>query len=328
METALVTRADMAATMDVKQLQGLGEMLALSGYFEKSGDMKQQVAQMCTKILAGREMGMGPFAAVQGIYLIKGKLSFAANLIASAIKASGRYDYKVKRVDDTGCEIDFFEKRNGQWELSGTSTFNLKDAERAGTQNMKAYPRNMMFARCMSNGQKWYCPDVFNGNTVYVPEELGAEVDGDGNVVSVIEVKPTVVEKEALSTSGNGNGGGGDATTGIVKGTATPTVPEGTEPWRTWKNHSDALVWASEQGVYNAPEHAQNSYKLLAEELFPGVKHTSVEQKVQLFEAFYAKVQDKLEVKRLREAADNPFIEVEEDVNGRAVDVTDSTVAH
>jgi hypothetical protein len=305
METSLVTRADMAATMDVKQLEGLGQMLALSGYFEKSGDMKQQVAQMCTKILAGREMGMGPFAAVQGIYLIKGKLSFAANLIASAIKASGRYDYKVKRVDATGCEIDFFEKRDGKWELSGTSTFNLQDAERAGTQNMKAYPRNMMFARCMSNGQKWYCPDVFNGNTVYVPEELGAEVDGDGNVVSVIEVKPTIVEREALSTNGNGNGGGESHTTGLSK--ATPTVaavPAGTEVWRNWKNHSDALVWGSEQGVYNAPEHAQNSYKLLAEELFPGVVHTSKEQKVQLFEAFYAKVQGKLQVKAEKVAAD------------------------
>jgi hypothetical protein len=41
----------------------------------------------------------------------------------------------------------------------------------------------MLFARAMSNGVRWYCPDVTNGNAVYTPEELGAEVDEDGNVI-------------------------------------------------------------------------------------------------------------------------------------------------
>jgi hypothetical protein len=139
-----------------------------------------------------------------------------------------------------------------------------------------------------------------------------------------------VVEGGTVSGSGNGNGGGPQRATNSP---TVATVPEGTgkrmaessvglvtveamerhnaalaadsepEVWKGWKNHSDALVWASEQGVYNAPEHAQNSYKLLAEELFPGVKHTSAEQKVQLFEAFYAKVQGKLENKAEKEAA-------------------------
>jgi hypothetical protein len=307
METSLVTRADMAATMDVKQLEGLGQMLALSGYFEKSGDMKQQVAQMCTKILAGREMGMGPFAAVQGIYLIKGKLSFAANLIASAIKASGRYDYKVKRVDATGCEIDFFEKRDGKWELSGTSTFNLQDAERAGTQNMKAYPRNMMFARCMSNGQKWYAPDVFNGNTVYVPEELGAEVDGDGNVVNVIEVKPTIVGTE--SGNGNGNGGGGTQTTGNV-GTPAPTVaavPAGTddEPWHTWKGPNDAQIWAHKNGYCKSAEHARSSWAQVAREVFP--KGFGPNDLPAVYQAFYEHQIAKDVIAAEKAAADNPF---------------------
>jgi len=278
METSLITRADMAAQMDVKQLEGLGRMLALSGYFERSGNMDQQIAQMCTKILAGREMGMGPFAAVQGIYLIKGKLSFAANLIASAIKASGRYDYKVKKIDDTGCEIDFFEKRDGKWELSGTSTFNLKDAAAAGTQNMKAFPRNMMFARCMSNGQKWYAPDVFNGNTVYVPEELGASVDGDGNVIEVKAIEQKEAQQEAkqaagtLATSGaEGNGiahkenGSGVASNGGVPATVSPA-------WKDWQKVDDLFGWAVEAGHYETLDQARVSFaNMLA---FKGLRYS------------------------------------------------------
>ena len=56
-------------------------------------------------------------------------------------------------------------------------------AVKAGTKNMDKFPRNMLFARAMSNGQKWYCPDAFNGATVYTPEELGAETDENGDII-------------------------------------------------------------------------------------------------------------------------------------------------
>jgi hypothetical protein len=36
----------------------------------------------------------------------------------------------------------------------------------------------MLFARAMSNGARWYCPDVFAG-PAYTPDELGADVDGE-----------------------------------------------------------------------------------------------------------------------------------------------------
>lgn len=59
------------------------------------------------------------------------------------------------------------------------------DAAKAGTQNMGKFPRNMLFARCISNGVKWFCPDIFLGAPVYTPEELGATVDDDGTVVEL-----------------------------------------------------------------------------------------------------------------------------------------------
>jgi hypothetical protein len=41
----------------------------------------------------------------------------------------------------------------------------------------------MLFARAMSNGVRWYCPDVFSGAPTYTPEELGADVTESGDVI-------------------------------------------------------------------------------------------------------------------------------------------------
>lgn len=168
--------------------------MSKSGYFQDS----QQQAQAVVKIMAGQEMGFGPFASMTGVYIIKGKPSIGANLMAAAVKGSGRYNYRVTEISDKACTIDFYEGK----EKIGTSTFTIEDARRAETQNTQKFPRNMLFARAMSNGVKWYCPDIFNGAPVYTPEELGADVDNDGNVINstFVEEKP-----EISPTNGNGH---------------------------------------------------------------------------------------------------------------------------
>ena len=173
---------------DIDEVQRTAKLLAASGYFDVSGDANAQVAQVATKIMAGSEMGYGPFASVQGIHVIKGKPALSANLMAAAVKAHPKYDYRVREMGEDAVAIEFFQ----EGESLGVSTFTKADAKAAGTQNMQKFARNMMFARAMSNGVKWYCPDVFFGQAVYTPEELGAPVNGDGDVVAW-EVAPTPV---------------------------------------------------------------------------------------------------------------------------------------
>lgn len=168
---------------DLEVIQRTAKLLAVSGYFDAKGDTPMAIAQIATRILAGRELGFGPWASVNGIYIINSRPSVGANLMASAVKASGRYDYRVREMSDKACRIEFFERTNGKLESLGVSEFTAEDAKKAGTKNIDKFARNMLFARAMSNGVRWYCPDVFSGNAVYVPEELGATVDGDGNVV-------------------------------------------------------------------------------------------------------------------------------------------------
>lgn len=147
----------------------MAEIQTISKTFFDSGlfaDTKS-AAQAMVRILAGQEIGIPPFAAMSGIHIIQGKPTIGAGLIASRVKGSGKYDYKVLEMTDKICTIEFFQ---GGASIGKTS-FSIEDAKKAGTKNLDKFPRNMLFARCISNGVKFYCPDVFSG-PVYVPEEM------------------------------------------------------------------------------------------------------------------------------------------------------------
>ena len=185
-ETALTKQLD---------VMELGNVLSKSGYFKDATD----AAQAVVKVLAGQELGFGPVASMTGIHIIKGRVTLSANLIGAAVKRSGRYDYQVIRLDDAECTIDFYTGAGDEVRKIGTSAFTIEDAKRAGLisgDNWKKYPRNMLFARALSNGAKWYCPDVFGG-PVYTPDELGVPVDGD--TFEVIDVTPEPVNENGLT---------------------------------------------------------------------------------------------------------------------------------
>jgi hypothetical protein len=174
----------------VDDVMRLGDVLARSGMFADA----RQGAQAVVKILAGREMGFGEIAAMTGIHVINGRVSVGANLMASAVKKSGKYDYRVLEMSEQTCSIEFFQKEAGKWESLGKSAFTAADAKKAGTKNMDKYARNMLFARAMSNGVRWYCPDALGGAPVYTPEEMGADTDEEGNVIQAAAVEVAAPE--------------------------------------------------------------------------------------------------------------------------------------
>lgn len=167
--------------MPVNEIQVMAKAFAESGMFTDA----KQMGQAFVKIQAGQEIGIPPFAAMSGIHIIQGKPTLGAGLIASAVKGSGKYDYKVPQLDDKICSIDFYQGS----EKIGNSTFTIEDAKKALTKNIDKFPKNMLFARAISNGVKWFCPDVFSG-PVYVPEEM-PEVTIETTHEVVEELKPT-----------------------------------------------------------------------------------------------------------------------------------------
>lgn len=168
----------------------LGNVLARSGFFADSRD----AAQAAVKVMAGQELGFGPVASMTGIYIVKGRVTLSANLMAAAIRNSRRYDFRVREHTDKTCRIEFYgPKLDGPgMEQLGASEFTMNDAQKAGLAGSEAYrkfPRNMLYARALSNGAKWYCPDVFGGGPAYTPDELTDQVtyDTDGQIVAVVE---------------------------------------------------------------------------------------------------------------------------------------------
>lgn len=182
MTNDMVVRNDMT-------IGALGQIFAQSGYFSDARD----AAQAVVKIMAGRELGLPPIASMTGINIIKGKVSLSATVMAAVLRRNPLYDYRVREHTDDLCKIEFFYKG----ESLGISKFDKGDAQKAGLlagDNYKKYPRNMMFARAMSNGIRWYCPEILGG-PAYTPGELDAGADSEG------ETNGATVEGELLDFS-------------------------------------------------------------------------------------------------------------------------------
>ena len=150
------------------------------------------------RILAGREMGVGPIASIIGIRVQAGRVSMDAALMAGCIERSEMYAYKVMEHTPEKCLLHFFKKSPPGLPSTDAgpmfSEFTMDDARKAGLANKdtwKAYPRNMLFARALSNGARWYCAGIFGGS-IYNHEELGIAVDEDGRAIE--------------SEAGSGNG--------------------------------------------------------------------------------------------------------------------------
>lgn len=176
------TQLSVVQQLPISELMNLAKAFAESGMFADT----KSAAQAIVKIQAGQEIGIPPFAAMTGIHIIQGKPTIGAGLIASRLKGSGKYDYRVIEASEKVCSIDFYQ---GNTKI-GNSTFTIEDARKALTKNIDKFPKNMLFARAISNGVKWYCPDIFSG-PVYVPEEMQVVTTEE---VTHVEVDTTIDE--------------------------------------------------------------------------------------------------------------------------------------
>lgn len=121
------------------------------------------------KIAAGQELGLAPIQSMTGINVIKNRVTLSANLMAALLKKAG-YRWRMVRFDDQVCEMLMFAPDG---EELGPSSFSMQDAKKAQLSggNWSKYPRNMLFARAISNAARWYAPEVITG--CYTPDEMG-----------------------------------------------------------------------------------------------------------------------------------------------------------
>lgn len=208
----MTTALALLTSEQVTAVKTLAEMLAQSRYFKEASDK----AKAAVKILYGAELGLGPVQALLGIDFNEkaSSLSLRAHTMASLIKSSKRYDYRVtKGPDDNGCEITFFEidwnvtdasgPKKNLTEL-GKSFFGPADAKRAGLAGRSTYqqhPYDMYYNRAMSKGCRMHCPDVF-GAPVYSEGEVDAVFrDADAPVTIDAKVVPSETRADLAATA-------------------------------------------------------------------------------------------------------------------------------
>lgn len=223
----------------------------------KSGLLPVEVktpAAAAAIMLTGRELGIPPMQAFRSVYVVKGKPALSAQLMAALILRAG-HTYRVVESTNERCEIEF-QRRGSQHVYR--HEFTAADAKRAGLsgQTWTAFPKAMLFSRCMSAGARVAMPDVLAG--MYTPEELAdpdsVVVDEAGEIIDVVagpapepsRREPPPADERTYTKNANGV---------PVLPTGPTATPTG---WATWSDKAHAAFWAraNEMGLGKELIHA------------------------------------------------------------------------
>ncbi len=190
---ARVEAAPMGLSGSVK-IDSMADVFRLAGHLAKARGFVPDIyadkpEALAAVILTGIELGLGPMQAMREVYDVKGKPSLSATLmIALAQKAGVRVRWV--KTDATIATIAV----TVPGEAEQTMSFTKEDAERAGLWGQgtwKAYPANMLRARCASTALRAFCPAVFGGGSVY--ESESGEATGGVPAAEVLSVQAEVV---------------------------------------------------------------------------------------------------------------------------------------
>lgn len=157
---------DLISGDNFERVERVATGLAASGVFKDVSSTQNAMA----KILIGADLGLTPTQALMNIDVVEGNARVRSNQLAAWVRKHPDYDYKVVEHDAQHCAIDFTYKG----ESAGRSEYTIADADLAGLVKKDkprsawmAHPKSMLFARAMSNGVKWYAPDLTGGIAVY-----------------------------------------------------------------------------------------------------------------------------------------------------------------
>ncbi len=147
------------------------------------GQYRRQPANILWAIEYGETLKITAMAAILGIHVIDGKPSASAALISGLVRSAGHRLRVTGNAERAVAQIIRSDDPEFTFEVEWT----IEDARRAellDKSGWKKYPASMLKARAISQVARDACEDVLFG-LHYTPEELGADVDADGNVISL-----------------------------------------------------------------------------------------------------------------------------------------------
>lgn len=160
-------------------LMDLCQHLARSGFFKNFSDASKAMVA----VAYGSELGLTPIASVMNIHIIEGKPCLSATVVAALIDKTSDCRYRVSENTAERCVLEALRGGEALGRIEWTMDM-ARNAGLAGKDNWKKWPRRMLFCRALAELARTYFAHIFTGS-VYIPEELGAEVDAQGDVITV-----------------------------------------------------------------------------------------------------------------------------------------------
>lgn len=145
-------------------------------------------------ILKGRELGLSFMTSIAHIHVVNGKPTMSAELIQGlARKNLPGLVINILQSDDKVAKIEFIRPERGSKSYEQTFSMDQAIAAKLNSKDVwKQYPAAMLWSRAVTAGLRKVCPEALMGIS-YTPEEMGANVDGDGNVIET--TGKTIVDK-------------------------------------------------------------------------------------------------------------------------------------
>lgn len=150
----------------------------------------------------GAALGLDPVQAMNSVHVIEGKPSPSSGLIGAMVRKAG-HKLRVRVTHEPELTAVAQIIRSDDPEFTFESRWTMKRAQRARVadkQVWKAYPEAMLKARAITEVAREACEEALLGFS-HSAEEMGAEVDTDGNVIEVKDVqrRPGATIAEAVA---------------------------------------------------------------------------------------------------------------------------------
>jgi hypothetical protein len=176
-----------SSQLDFNTAMQVSQMLAKSSLVPASYRNRPENILLAT--LAGQPFGWDPTMAMRSFHVIEGQPSLKPEIMLALVRRAGHSvqgETTPEGATITGTRRDTGDKM--------TVAYTLDDARRANLLNKsvwKQYPASMCWARALSQLCRMLFPDVVLG-AGYTPEELGANVSSDGEIIEAAVVTAPV----------------------------------------------------------------------------------------------------------------------------------------
>lgn len=150
----------LSQTLSLDEAYRLSQNLSLASIIPKS--LVGKTPDVLGIILYGQELGLAPMQALQGIYVVNGRPTLAAQTWLALLRRE-HHQAQVTEHTELSCTVKLTRGDTGE---THTETFTFAEATKAGLTGKdvwKQHPKRMLLARAVSNAARFLCPEIALG---------------------------------------------------------------------------------------------------------------------------------------------------------------------